>query len=429
MERNSARQVSIDVRLPFIMIKTERLLKMFEKIARFRIMRAFSWVSVFLLPVVAAGGVMLLINSVMLVLTRPEVQEAQREAGPQSLLLIPGLNPYLPIIYGWAGILVAIIAHESMHGIIARIVGYKVKTTGLILFLGIPIGAFVEIDEEELKTGKTRDVTRVLSGGPISNVAVAAICLAALLIIIMGLQPALGIVVSEAIPGSSASEVGIMPGDVIMSINDKPINSLSELRKILESKKFGEYVTVDVLKNDTKKVERLEVQLRDLGGGYPMIGVKIANSDILEWSAQYLDSYKNVALRNPIIHLVPPSYPTVLHPYSDRTICSMTNQSAATSCFEIKSLFTHPILGHNYYALSNLLYWIWFVNINVAIFNALPIYPLDGGLALRKIFSITLGKKLGEKMAFYLSVSVTMVFIGMILSLVVVPYIALFFKG
>jgi hypothetical protein len=32
-------------------------------------------------------------------------------------------------------------------------------------------------------------------------------------------------------------------------------------------------------------------------------------------------------------------------------------------------------------------------------------------------------------MAFYLSVSVTMVFIGMILSLVVVPYIALFFKG
>jgi membrane-associated protease RseP (regulator of RpoE activity) len=365
----------------------------------------------------------------MLVLTRPEVQEAQREAGPQSLLLIPGLNPYLPIIYGWAGILVAIIAHESMHGIIARIVGYKVKTTGLILFLGIPIGAFVEIDEEELKTGKTRDVTRVLSGGPISNVAVAAICLAALLIIIMGLQPALGIVVSEAIPGSSASEVGIMPGDVIMSINDKPINSLSELRKILESKKFGEYVTVDVLKNDTKKVERLEVQLRDLGGGYPMIGVKIANSDILEWSAQYLDSYKNVALRNPIIHLVPPSYPTVLHPYSDRTICSMTNQSAATRCFEIKSLFTHPILGHNYYALSNLLYWIWFVNINVAIFNALPIYPLDGGLALRKIFSITLGKKLGEKMAFYLSVSVTMVFIGMILSLVVVPYIALFFKG
>jgi len=424
LERKLSRQVSIEVKLPFIMIKTDRLLKMFERIAQSKVTRVFSWMSLFLLPVVAAGGALLLLNSVMLVLTRPEVQEAQREAGPQSLLLIPGINPYLPIIYGWAGILVAIIAHESMHGIIARLVGYNVKTTGILLFLGIPIGAFVEINEEELKAGKTRDVARVLSGGPISNVAVATTCLALLIIIILGLQPALGIVISEVLPGSPAHEVGIMPGDTIIAINDNPVNSISELRKILENKKFGEFITISVLKNDTKRIERLEVQLRDFGEGYPMIGIKIANGDVLEWSSQYLDYYKKAALNNPIIHLVPPSYQTILHPYSDRIICSTMNQSITNACFELRSLFTHPLLGHNYYVVSNLLYWIWFVNINVAIFNALPIYPLDGGLALRKLFSITLGKRLGEKVAHYLSVSVTMVFIGMILSLVIVPYIS-----
>ncbi|MEM4212674.1 MAG: site-2 protease family protein [Nitrososphaerota archaeon] len=425
MVSKSYRDLAIEVKLPFILLKTDRLLRFYEKVAGTRLTRVFSWISIFLLPFVAAGGILLLVNSVMLVLTRPEVQEAQREAGPQSLLLIPGINPYLPIIYGWIGILVAIIAHESMHGIIARMVGYQVKTTGMILFLGIPIGAFVEINEEELKSGKTRDVARVLSGGPISNVAVATLCLVGLLIIITGLQPALGIIVSEVLPSSSASEVGIMPGDEIIAIDDKQISSLTELRKILESKKFGEYVTVSVLRKDVKEVKKFNVELRDLGGGHPMIGVKIANSDILEWSVQYLDSYKNVALKNPIIHLVPPSYPTVLHPYSDRVICSTTNQSTTTACFDVKSLYIHPLFGQNYYIIANLLFWIWFVNINVAIFNALPIYPLDGGQALRKLFSITIGKKLGEKSAFYLSVSVTLVLVGLIFSLIMVPYLAL----
>lgn len=425
MGKKSFKDWSIEVKLPFILIKTERLLRLYEGIAGSRLTRIFSWASLFLLPVIAAGGIMLLVNSVMLVFTRPEVQEAQREAGPQSLLLIPGINPYLPIVYGWIGILIAILAHESMHGIIARMVGYRVRTTGMILFLGLPIGAFVEINEEELKTGRTRDVTRVLSGGPISNVAVATICLVGLLLIVNGLQPALGIVVSEVIPGSSASEVGIKAGDQIIAIDDKPIISLSELRKILESKKFGEFITVSVLRNDLKEVMKFDVELRDLGGGYPMIGVKIANSDILEWSVQYLDSYKNIAFKNPVIHLVPPSYPTMVHPYSDRMICSTLNQSIATTCFEVKSLYTHPILGQNYYILANLLFWIWFVNINIAIFNALPIYPLDGGQALRKLFSVTIGKKLGEKTAFFLSVSITLVFVGMLLSLVVVPYLGI----
>lgn len=427
MKVDTFKEVAIEIKIPFIMIKTNRLINFYNKLAASKIIRIFSWISVFLLPLVAAGGILLLINSVMLVLTRPEVQEAQREAGPQSLLLIPGVNPYLPIIYGWIGIFVAIIAHESMHGIFARLVGYEVKTTGIILFLGLPIGAFVEVNEDELKAGKTRDATRVLSGGPISNLAVAAISLAFLLVIIGGLQPALGLVVSEVLPGSSASEVGIMPGDTIMSIDEHPINSLEELRKILESKEFGEFITVSVRRGSEKAIEKFYVQLRDLGGGYPMIGVKIANSVILEWSAQYLESYKSVAFRNLLIHLVPPSYSTVLHPYSERMICTTSNQSSSTTCFEVKSLFNHPILGENYHIFANLLFWIWFVNINVAIFNALPIYPLDGGQALRKILSTTVGKKLGEKIVYYLTMSVTLFFVAMILSIIIIPYTGIIF--
>jgi membrane-associated protease RseP (regulator of RpoE activity) len=36
-------------------------------------------------------------------------------------------------------------------------------------------------------------------------------------------------------------------------------------------------------------------------------------------------------------------------------------------------------LGSGWPIAANMLFWLWFVNFNVGIFNALPIGPLDGG--------------------------------------------------
>ena len=53
-----------------------------------------------------------------------------REIGPQSNLLIPGLNPYLPWTYGWIALVVTIIIHEAGHGIVARVHNIKIESTG-----------------------------------------------------------------------------------------------------------------------------------------------------------------------------------------------------------------------------------------------------------------------------------------------------------
>ena len=53
-----------------------------------------------------------------------------REIGPQSHLLIPGLNPYLPWTYGWIALVVTIIIHEAGHGIVARVHNIKIESTG-----------------------------------------------------------------------------------------------------------------------------------------------------------------------------------------------------------------------------------------------------------------------------------------------------------
>jgi membrane-associated protease RseP (regulator of RpoE activity) len=65
------------------------------------------------------------------------------------------MNPYLPLLYGWLGIVVALIVHEGAHGVVARRYNYTVRSSGIVLFLGIPIGAFVETDENETPSRAT----------------------------------------------------------------------------------------------------------------------------------------------------------------------------------------------------------------------------------------------------------------------------------
>jgi len=87
--------------------------------------------------------------------------------------LIPGVEiPGVPIaipLYGWLVLLVILIVHEGMHGIIARRAGIKVKNAGLLLLSFLPIGAFVEPDEEQMKQGDKRSALRVFAAGPTAN--------------------------------------------------------------------------------------------------------------------------------------------------------------------------------------------------------------------------------------------------------------------
>ena len=41
--------------------------------------------------------------------------------------------------------------------------------------------------------------------------------------------------------------------------------------------------------------------------------------------------------------------------------------------------YTSSVFGDAFAPIANMLFWLWFINFNVGIFNALPIGPLDGG--------------------------------------------------
>ncbi|MFQ6056319.1 MAG: site-2 protease family protein, partial [Methanosarcinales archaeon] len=89
---------------------------------------------------------------------------------PQNILFIPGINEYIPLVWGWIALIVTLVVHEFAHAILCKVEGIRVKSMGIILAL-IPIGGFAEPDEEQLFGGGNKKVAtrtermRILTAG------------------------------------------------------------------------------------------------------------------------------------------------------------------------------------------------------------------------------------------------------------------------
>ncbi len=412
---------NVELRFPLIIIRTRRAVAVFEALGRSRFAGAFGLASAVALPLLAGVATYFLLTSLTLLLTRPEVQQVQRELGPASYVLLPGLNPYLPLLYGWLGIVVALIVHEGAHGVVARRYNYTVKSSGIVLFLGIPIGAFVETDDSEIRAGRFSEVVKILSSGPASNAAVAALALVGVLTVTWGLVPSIPMVVERVMEGFPAEEAGMMPGDRIVSVNGMPVFSIQELRSAFSAAGVGGTVTVGVERGGA--MLEFHVRLADLGDGTPGLGVTLRDADLLTFASTTLQRFRSMVSSNPVALLVPPTLDLILYPFSDREVCVVREQTEF--CRSVSSLYTHPLLGSSFHVVSALLYWIWFVNLNVAIFNALPIYPLDGGQALRKLLMVLVRGAEGQRIASAITTGVTLFFVSVIVSIILLPYLSL----
>jgi membrane-associated protease RseP (regulator of RpoE activity) len=87
------------------------------------------------------------------------------------MLVIPGVT--IPFWYGIIGLITVLVVHEFAHGILARSENVAIKSMGAILVTIIPIGAFVEPDEEELKAKDRMPRMRVYAAGSFANILLA----------------------------------------------------------------------------------------------------------------------------------------------------------------------------------------------------------------------------------------------------------------
>ena len=73
--------------------------------------------------------------------------------------------------------------------------------------------------------------------------------------------------------------------------------------------------------------------------------------------------------------------------------------------------------------MTNTLFWLFFVNFNLAIFNSLPIYLMDGGQAF-EIFLKAAGRgKISEDLARRLTTGTTFAILFALFILIAGPYI------
>jgi len=176
-KRGILEKYNISLYGPALLLRTLKGKKFLKKIAsKKRFWKAFGSFGIVFCFVMMILMVFILIWQVWIVYGfGPEEKAAM--PGPEIALVLPGLNPILPLEYiGYilVALIIAIIVHEFSHGIMAFAGKLKVKSLGL-LYLIVPIGAFVEPDEEELKKAETKKRMRVYAVGPLANFVVALV--------------------------------------------------------------------------------------------------------------------------------------------------------------------------------------------------------------------------------------------------------------
>jgi membrane-associated protease RseP (regulator of RpoE activity) len=359
-------KVRAEIKFPLILIHTPYGLSFFDKVAGSKIAKLYARFNTYLMPLITTLAVFLIVGSLMVLFSNGAAREGVRDIGPQSNLLIPGLNPYLPWTYGWIALVLTIIIHEAGHGIVARVYGVRVESTGLVLILGIPIGAFVNIEREELARTRLKEKSAILTAGPMNNMIVAGLSLGLLYIVVSTLVPLpqqdgiqYGVEIMTVGDGSLANSIGLEKGDVVLDIEGDKVEHIEDLSRLLQSN-LGNNVAItwrDTNDQEITKIASIPARVQPNTG---ILGVTITN--VSPDPEFVLSRYKSAFGSNPIAILLPPTMAEGSVPYSDL----MAPKYSST-------------LGSSFPIIANFLFWLWFINFNVGIFNALPIGPLDGG--------------------------------------------------
>ncbi|WP_254762101.1 site-2 protease family protein [Natrinema marinum] len=244
---------------PILTFHTKRGRKLLDRLARpKRFWRAWSNLGVGIALVVMVGMFVFLLQASMNALSSPQpATSAVRQ--PRNILVIPGVNDFLPlsatpgIVFG---LLVGLVVHEGGHGLLCRVEDIEIDSMGIAMLAILPVGAFVEPDQESSKTASRGGQTRMFAAGVTNNFAVTLLAFALLFGPIVGaIAVAPGAAVGGVAPDSPAAEAGIQPNDRITAINGTAVEGNEEFPERVETVD-GERMAVELNGEETVTVDR-----------------------------------------------------------------------------------------------------------------------------------------------------------------------------
>jgi len=188
------------------------------------------------------GVFALLVQRAISIVRNPPAPTAVND--PQNVLVIPGVNEFLPLSVAPEivfGLLLGLVVHEGGHGLLCRVGDIDIKSMGLVTFTVLPIGAFVEPDEESQRKAARGARARMFAAGVTNNYAITFIAFALLVGPVVGsIAVAPGAAVGGVIPGSAAADAGIGAGDRIVAVGDQQLEDGDQLEALLANSTANE---------------------------------------------------------------------------------------------------------------------------------------------------------------------------------------------
>ena len=247
---------------------------------------------------------------------------------------VPGSPIFIPLLAGLIALATVLIVHEFSHGILSRVEKININSIGLLLFAIIP-GAFVEPDEEELNELSRPARMRIYVAGSMANLTLAAIAMIIMMVISSFIVPVVfeddGVVINRLTSDGNAIN-HMSEGMVIRSINNLTVNDMASFQKATNTLKPNETVNIHTDQGDYSFQLKSNPMNRSLG----FMGVQVEANNVIA------DGFDN-QFYTPLLWILMP--------------------------------------------LSELLFWIYFLNFAIGTFNLLPMKPLDGGHLFENLLS------------------------------------------
>lgn len=326
--------------------------------------------------------------------------------------------------------LLLIVFHEFGHFIVAKKSGIKVNEFAVGMgpliyskekgetkysFRLVPIGGYCAMEGEEDESNDPRSFDNApafkrfltILAGPVANLIIAVLVFT----IVGGISGVVTTEVSDFIEDSPAKIAGIEKGDEISKLNGKEISDFTEISKVVndfyKDKDFEKEINVEVKRDgdvlDFEFKPKVEAENAYIGiiparrkpGVFEAIGLG------------FKETGRNIKMIFTVLGRL----------FTGKLALGALSGPVGV----LKELGNQAQSG-----LANLLYFLAYISVNLAVLNLLPIPALDGSKLLTSAIEMITGKKINKKLEERITMVGFFILLGLILVVSIKDIINLF---
>lgn len=316
--------------------------------------------------------------------------------------------------------LLVILIHEFGHFIVAKMNGVSVlefsigmgpklfqkESNGTLYSLRLlPVGGYCQLEGEDEENDSPNSLNnqspfvrlKVILAGAIMNFILAFI----LLILLMSVSR-VSTEVSGVLEDSPAYSSGIQTGDKIVSINGKNVSDGEELLQGIKESQGDLDIGVirDSQSKNIKVTPRLENNVRKIGVNFQE-EYNIKNFSLIKGFKKGVITFLNLT--------------GMLYKFLGMLITGQLGLGGVSGPVGVvKEIGNAAKTG-----VANLIFLLAYININLGVFNLLPIPALDGGRAIFILIEMIFGKKISQEKEGYIHM------VGLILLLALIAVVTI----